>query len=217
MRGGLFEVDDAFGVGLFVDAVDGGHADAMVPVGDALVGGEHELFDEAVGPGAIGAEDALHLAFVVEVDDGLGKIEVDGAALLALAVEDFGEGEHALELRDERRELGTSRFVAGEDGVDLRVGHALRGADDAFGDFVAEDGAMMVELHDAGEDEAIFRGAEAADVGGELLRQHGDGAIGEVDGGAAQARFEVERRTGRDVLRHVGDVDLQFVTVVRSL
>ena len=91
MRGGLFEVDDAFGIGLFVDAVDGGHAEAMVPVGDALVGGEHELFDEAVGPGAVGAEDALHLAFVVEVDDGLGKIEVDGAALLALAVEDFGE------------------------------------------------------------------------------------------------------------------------------
>ena len=43
-----------------------------MPVGDALVGGEHELFDQAMGPGTIRAEDALHLAFVVEVDDGLG-------------------------------------------------------------------------------------------------------------------------------------------------
>ncbi len=86
-------------------------------------------------------------------------------------------------------------FVTGEDGVDLGVGHAAGGADDAFADFVAEDGAVAVDLHDAGEDEAVFVRAEAADVGGELLREHGDGAIGEVDGGAAQAGLEVERRT----------------------
>ena len=167
-----------------------------MPVGDALVGGEHEFFDEAVGPGAVGARDALHLAFVVEVDDGLGQVEVDGAALLALAVEDHGEVEHALEVRDERREFGARWLVAVEDGVDLGVGHAARGADDAFADFIAEDGAVAVELHDAGEDEAIFRGTQAADVGGELLRQHGDGAIGEVDGGAAQTGFKVEGEPG---------------------
>ncbi len=72
VRGGLFEVDDALCIRLLVDAIDGGHSEALVPVGDALVGGEHELFDQAVGPGAIRAENALHLAFVVEVDDGLG-------------------------------------------------------------------------------------------------------------------------------------------------
>ena len=83
-----------------------GHAEALVPVGDALVGGEHELFDEAVGPVAVRAEDALHRAFVVELDDGLGEIEVDGAALLALAVEDLGEREHALELGNEGGEFG---------------------------------------------------------------------------------------------------------------
>src|SRR3954471_18009629 len=34
--GCFFKGDDAFGVGLFVDAVDGGHAEALVPVSDAL-------------------------------------------------------------------------------------------------------------------------------------------------------------------------------------
>ncbi len=53
-------------------------------------------------------------------------------------------------------------------------------------------------------------GAQAADVGRELLRQHGNGAVGEVDGGAAQPGFQIERRTGGDIMRHIGDVDLQF-------
>ena len=97
--------------------------------------------------------------------------------------------------------------------MDLGVGHAAGGADDAFADFVAEDVAVAVDLHEAGEDEAVFVGAQAADIGRELLREHGDGAVGEVDGVAAQAGFEIERRAGRDVLRDVGDVDLQFVTV----
>ncbi len=68
-----------------------------------------------------------------------------------------------------------------------------------------------IELHDATEDEAVFVGAQAADVGRELLRQHGDGAIGEVDAGAAQAGFEIESGVGLNVLGHVGDVDLEFV------
>ena len=69
-----------------------------------------------------------------------------------------------------------------------------------------------VELHDAAQDEAVFVGAQAADVGRELLRQHGDGAIGKVDAGAAEAGFEVECGAGADVFGHVGDVDLELVT-----
>ena len=74
-----------------------------------------------------------------------------------------------------------------------------------------------VELHDAAQHQAVFAGAQAADVGGELLRQHGNGAIGEVDAGSAQARFEIEIGAGAHVLGHVGDVDLQLVAAVGAL
>ena len=53
--GELFELHDAARLGLLVDAIERGHAEVFKPGGDALVGGEHELFDEAVGPGALGA------------------------------------------------------------------------------------------------------------------------------------------------------------------
>ena len=123
-----------------------------------------------------------------------------------------------------RSKLGHQRGVAGarfgvalEDCVHFGVGHARGGADDAFDDFEALDAAGGVELHDATEHEAVFVRAQAADVGRELLRQHGDGAIGEVDAGAAQAGFEIEGGVGSDVLGHVGDVDLQLVAAVGAL
>ena len=80
--GQLLELDDAARLGLLVDAVERGHAEVFEPGGHALVGGEHELLDEAVGPGALGAGDAAHLALLVELDDRLGQIEVDASRAL---------------------------------------------------------------------------------------------------------------------------------------
>ncbi len=51
----------------------------------------------------------------------------------------------------------------------------------------------------------------------ELLRQHGNGAIGKVDAGSAQARFKIEIGCGANVFRHVGNVDLQFIAAVGAL
>ena len=92
-----------------------------------------------------------------------------------------------------RRILGASRLVAVEDGVDLRVGHALRGADDAFRRFRSSTispcwSSCMMQL----STRRSSAGRRLQMSGRELLRQHGNGAVGKVDGGAAQARFEVE-------------------------
>ena len=80
----------------------------------------------------------------------------------------------------------------------------------------SEDFAVGVDLHQAAEDEAVFFGAQTAHAGGELRRQHGDGAVGEVDGGAAQAGFEVEVGAGADVVADVGDVDLELPVAIRE-
>ncbi len=44
--------------------------------------------------------------------------------------------------------------------------------------------------------------------------QHGDGAVGKVDRGAAEPGFEVERGAGHDVVADVGDVDLELPVAV---
>ena len=85
----------------------------------------------------------------------------------------------------------------------------MRGAEDALGDAIGEDFTAIVDMHEAGEDKAVFIGAEGAHAGGELRGEHGDGAVGEVDAGAAEAGFEVEVGSGADVVADVGDVDLE--------
>ena len=192
-RGDGFEVVDALGVGLLVNAVEAGDAVRLEMVRDRLVGREHEFFDEAMREVALGAGDGLHQSELVELDDGLGQIEVDRSAALAFAIQDLCEVAHQLECRDQRGVALAQGGVAFEDGIDGGVGHALGGADDAFAQVVADDLAAMVDLHDAGENEAVDLRAQAADVGREFERQHGDGAIGKIDAGTAQACLLIER------------------------
>ena len=97
--GELFKLNNAARIGLLVNAVERGDAEILKPDGDALIGGEHELLDEAIGPGALGAGDAAHLAVLVELDDRLGQIEIDGAALFAALVHEDGEVLHSFEFR----------------------------------------------------------------------------------------------------------------------
>ena len=63
----------------------------------------------------------------------------------------------------------------------------------------------------AGEDESVDLRTQAANIGREFERQHGDGAVGKINAGAAKTRFLIERRIRGYVLGDVGDVNLQFV------
>ena len=68
-----------------------------------------------------------------------------------------------------------------------------------------------IQLHNATQYQPVFSGAQAANIGGKLLRQHGNGAIGEIDAGSAQARLQVKVRPRPDIFGHVGDMHLQLV------
>ncbi len=109
------------------------------------------------------------------------------------------------------------RGIAFENRIHVGVGHALGRADDAFAQLVAENLAAVVDLHDAGQHQPVHLRAQAADVGRKLERQHGHGAVGKIDAGAAQSRLLIEGRAGRDVVGDVGDVDLKFVVAVSSM
>ena len=60
--GQLLELDYAARFGLLMNSVERGHAQILKPGRHALVGRQHELLDEAVGPSALRLGDAAHLA-----------------------------------------------------------------------------------------------------------------------------------------------------------
>src|ERR1017187_8450345 len=79
------------------NSIDPRDAGLLQVSGDALIGGQHELLDDAVGDIARRPRDARHGAQFVELDERLGKIEIDGAAAHAFLVEHQRQFLHELE------------------------------------------------------------------------------------------------------------------------
>ena len=94
--------------------------------------------------------------------------------------------------------------------MDLGVGHAAGGADDALAELELCDLALAVDLGDAGEDEAVFVRAKRTHAGGQGRGEHGDGAVGEVDAGASQPGLKIQRGSRPDIVADIGDVDLEL-------
>ena len=64
-----------------------------------FVGGDHELFDDAMGDIALGADDVFRQPLQVEDDFRFGQIEVEIAAGLAVGVDRQRQLFHELESR----------------------------------------------------------------------------------------------------------------------
>ena len=163
-----------------------------------------------MGDVAHAADDADHAAHFVELDDPFGQVEIDGAASDAAGIEGQGQGFHAAKIFGERGVTRSHFRVAFEDFVHVGVGHALDGTNDAGSEFGFEDFAAGVELENGAHDQAIDARIERANAIGELLRQHGNGAVGKINGSAAEAGFAVELRAAANVMSHVGDMHLEL-------
>ncbi len=212
--GQFLKFQNLAGVGFFVDAMDAFDGAMQEIMRDGSIGGEHELFNDAVGDVALAARDVGHALLRVELDDRFGEIEIDGAVFVAPGVEEKGETFHGAEMMIE---MGVARGhfrIAFEDLVDVGVGHALGGADDALHHPGIEHASSGIEVHDGALHEAFFARLEGAHAVGERFRKHGHGAIDEVDGIAAEAGFAIERRLGKNVVGHIGDVNLQKPTAI---
>ena len=76
----LDEPLDARGLGLLVDAVEGRLAALGEHGRDLLVGGDHQVLDQAVGLRLLGRADRAHVAGAVESELGLGAGDLERAA-----------------------------------------------------------------------------------------------------------------------------------------
>src|SRR5579864_5561454 len=197
-----------------MDAIQRWNALVLQVSGDALVCRKHEFFDDAVRDVALGAGHALHQSEFVEFDDGLRQIEIDRSPPLALAVEDHLQLAHQFEVWNEGGVTGLERLIAFQHGIHRRIGHALGGTDDPRTNFVSDNFPTIVDFHDAGHDQAIDLRAQAADISGEFQRQHRHGTVRKINAGSPQACFLIESGFRRDILRDVGDMNLQLETAV---
>ena len=104
---------------------------------------------------------------------------------------------HLAKRCEKRQEVGILRAyclrVLGENLVDERIGQAAIDVNDDGQDLVALDESVRADLHLARHREAIFARVQAAYTVRQLLRQHGNHAVDEIDARAACARLAVER------------------------
>ncbi len=207
------------GVGFVVDAVDEGFGGVLVfrfayVFGDGAVGQEHEFLDEPVGLLAFFDVDADGLGVFVELEFHLLGLEVDGAGFEACLAEARGEG---VEGHDGVGDGSAVACAGVDDGLRFLVGHAAVAADDGLAHPAFEDFGFGVHLHDDAEAELLLVLAQRADIVAEFFGQHGDGAVDEVDAGAAVVGLAVDGAAGLYIVRHIGDVHAHFDVTVFQL
>ena len=103
---------------------------------------------------------------------------------------------HLAKRREKRQEVGILRAhrirSLGENLVDERIGQATIDVNDDGQDLVALDESVRADLHLARHRQAVFARVQAAYTVRQLLRQHGNHAVDEVDARAACTRLAVE-------------------------
>ncbi len=107
--------------------------------------------------------------------------------------------------------MGCGCPTARQHGVDGRVGQPGAASNDAVVKRATHGFAARIQVDDARLHEPVDSRVEAAQIRGQLRREHVHRAIGKVHRGAAFARIVVEGAAGLHVVRHVGDVHAQRV------
>ena len=187
------EKRDRLRVRPFVDAEERLSATAREQARDRLVRQDHQLLDERVRARLLLAPGALDAAAAVEGEGDLAALDPQGAARETAAAELAGELVGELERRrDLRLRVAPLRLRVGEPGA-------------------ASDRRPVEERLPRGRQldrdaEPVLVRSQAAEVVRELGREHRRHPPRHVDRVRPLGCSEVERRPGRDEVRHVRDV-----------
>ena len=98
-----------------------------------------------------------------------------------------------------------------EERLYLFVGEAPVAARDGVREAPAAHFGSLVDLEDDAVGEFVLVGTEGADLIAEALGHHGDGAVDEVDAGAALDGFLVDDGALGDVVGDIGDMDANLI------
>ncbi|CAJ0881046.1 hypothetical protein R76727_03343 [Ralstonia mannitolilytica] len=172
--------------------------------GGADIGRQHALLDQPVRVVARARQDLFDLALRVADDVRLGRVEVDRATLTACLEQRLIQLVQVLQMRDQRRPLGSlGALHVREDRPDLVVGQARLRMHHRRVELERLDLPLGGDDRIADHAQAIDLRVQRAQAVGELLRQHRDHAAREVDRSRAVNRIGVQRMPRPDVMRHV--------------
>jgi len=193
-----------------VVAVDRGHARGEEELRHGAVRGQHRLLDRAVRRRARRLDHVDRHAIGREDDLGRRQIEVERAHREAELCQGARHAREGIELA---RDLGAERLprspLALHGERRLLVDEPRAAADHGRVEGAVADVAGAVDVELGHDREPVGAGEKRAHERGEPRREHGDGAIREVDRIAAPQRLAIEGRVGPDVMGDVGDRDAQ--------
>ncbi|MDR8762404.1 hypothetical protein FEP90_04105 [Burkholderia multivorans] len=181
---------------------------ALQEVGRADVRGQHAFLDQLVRVVALARDDLLDLALRVADDVGLGRVEVDRAALLARREQRLVHAVQVLQVRQQLRATrGFRPLRVGEHRRDFRIRETRGRVDHGRIELIRLDLAARRDHDVACEHAAVDLRVQRAETVRQFLRQHRNHAAREVDRRAALQCVGVEPAARLDVVRHVGDRD----------
>ena len=209
-------------IGILVNPIDGRNGSVLRLVGDGLIGGEHELFDELMALVVFAALDPDGTTPLIEDDADLSELEVEGSVGKTFSPQHPAEPPGTLQVLDE-----TTLFLLGNrsdpGGVELHPGKGLLVAVAAVTPDHGRDKAgrllfsRRVEFEDRRMGEPFDARLQRTDAVAELLRQHGKDAVGEIDAVAALAGLAVEGGPRLHVMGDIGDMHGELPTAVGTL
>ena len=171
----------------------------------ADIGRQHAFLDKPMRIVAQRWHNLLDLADVVEYHHGLGRVEIDGATLVARRQQHL---EHGIELAQIRQQVFLDTVI-GLKRIErlghVGIGQPGGGMKHRFHELITLDLAGSGNRHFAHQRQAIDVRFQRAHFIGQRFRQHRDHAPREVHGIAAIARLKIECIAVFHIVRHVGD------------
>ena len=128
----FLQLVNALGIRALMHTIDKGREGIPGESGDGFVGEEHEILNHALRFAALGNEDFLGLAPLVEHKFRLGEIKIHAAPIPAATAQELRKAAH---FKQGGAHIGADKlFVALEEAVDPSVGQTGAGADDGAGE-----------------------------------------------------------------------------------
>ena len=200
------ELLDRDGVRLLVHAIDGRQTRRLEALRDPLVRRDHQLLDQAMRFGLDHVACREHLPTVIELELGLGGLHRQRAAVEPHPAEILGKRPRK---RERLRDRGRRATRAAEEPVDLLVGEAHVGADQAPVERGLTHPPTFADRHLDRHRATRLPRNQRAGVAREGRRKHRLDQPGHVDAVAAQLGLRIGCRAGGDERRDVGDVHIE--------